>query len=112
MTVQANWFVDLCEVDDPDPFGADVAKVGRRVDLVEEPQLNEQLAGLLNDETRLLNDGVSCSIKDANGSCCSACPVRCTDLSPLSSLCSVGIQQERIVTMLVIHRERSNEAAD
>lgn len=108
MTVQANWHIDLVTVDDDDPFaGVDVTQVGRRIDLRDETGLNEQLAGLLNEESRLFNDGVTCGIKDNAQSSCSACPVRCTDLSPLASLCSVGLRQERVLTMLVINRERA-----
>lgn len=110
MAVQANWFVDLSGVDEQDPFEGEAQKVGRRIDLLGEPDLTEQLVGLLDEETRLLNEGVTCAIKDANNTCCSACPIRCVDLSPIASLCSVGVRQEAVLTTLAVHRERTNEA--
>lgn len=61
-----------------------------------------RLAALQKREGRLCEMGVTCPLKDAGECFCSACPV--SQLNDpdggLTSLCRVGVEQER-VTMLV-----------
>jgi hypothetical protein len=120
VTVQANWFtdsgLDLC---DEDPFAdesieeVDVRVVGTVLDLRDPHSLSQRLVELLTREGALWNAGVRCAVKmtpdgDARGDVsCSACPIkhRSPD-DPMTALCDVGVEQERLATMLVIHRER------
>lgn len=118
MTVQANWFTDTSlDLTDEDPFSdeahVDVRAVGVVVDLRDERSLSVRLVELLEREGTLWMDGVRCPVKqgsDGGGRpdvSCSACPIRHYNADdPMTALCDVGVEQERVSTMMVIHRER------
>lgn len=118
MSVQANWFTDSgLDLLDEDPFAddapVDVRAVGVVIDLRSTESLNLRLVELLQSEGHLFQSGISCPVKQAGGGearpdvSCSACPIRHHNSDdPMTALCDVGVEQERISTMLVIHRER------
>lgn len=116
MSVKANWHVELSGLgDDDDPFGpAEVVPIERRgkpIDLQERPALNQRLVELINAEAELFNAGITCAIRDAQDTCCSACPIRHTDeLDDLTPLCRLGVEQERLLTTLAILHARDEAA--
>lgn len=85
--------------------------VGRPIDLESgQAKLNERLVASLEAEAKLYDAGITCPVKDNDQSCCSACPIRHTDeLDPMTALCGLGLEQERIVTLSVIARERPDQ---
>lgn len=108
MTTKANWFVDLeipsADLDDP-PL--QVEELAEGIDLRDPAALQRDLATLMARESALYNEGVRCSLKqDSNGDAsCSACPLRRHEANdPHTALCTVGVEQERVMTLLVIHR--------
>ena len=102
MTVKATWFTEAV---DAEVAGPDVTHVGRLVDLLGPDELNVKLAALMQDEGELFNAGITCPIKDHDAASCCACPIRETDpLEPLEPLCSLGVQQDKVITALLVHR--------
>lgn len=105
MSVRAKWPAPPVEIDTSDPFDALPARiedVGVPVDLAdEEDVLFRRLVGLVDDEARLHNAGVSCPIKQKSDVSCSACPAA----GRFGELCSVGRQQEEVCTRMVVIRE-------
>lgn len=118
MSVQANWFTDTSlDLADEDPFSdereIDVTAVGTVIDLRSPDSLNTRLVELLRAEGSLWHDEIRCPVKQGEdgGSrpdvSCAACPIRHHNSDdPMTALCDVGVEQERVGTMLVIHRER------
>lgn len=105
MSVKAKWFDDvLPDAGDDDPFAERIEDVGRPIDLSGEPRLNERLIELVNAESDLFNQGVTCSIKDRSDTACSACPVSRSDDTPLAALCAIGAEEERVCTALAALR--------
>jgi hypothetical protein len=114
VSTRANWHTaDLADLDEEiDPFSVPVEEVGLRIDLLDEiGRLQARLATLLDQETNLLHCGIRCDIKDRENTCCHACPVSKAGLSddPLSALCRLGREQERVVTGLAVQRIRGQE---
>jgi hypothetical protein len=116
--VQANWFTGEVDLLDEDPFSGpvDVREVGTVIDLSNPPSLNRRLVELLEQEGLLYGRGIRCPVKvDADGAArtdvsWSACPIRHHSADdPMTELCDVGVEQERVATMLVIHRERPDD---
>lgn len=105
MSVKAKWFDDvLPDTGDDDPFAERIEDVGQPIDLTGEPRLNERLIELVNAESELFNQGVTCSIKDRQDTACSACPVSRSDDSPIAKLCAIGAEEERVCTALAALR--------
>lgn len=109
MTARANWHtVDLdalvAEEGELDPFSAPIEELGEPIDLSNpRDRLTVRLGGLLEREQALFNRGVTCPIKDAQGTSCLACPVsEHQDFeSPLGMLCRVGRGQDQTITELM-----------
>lgn len=109
--VQANWHVELLDgavEDDPFEEMTRVEDVGKPIDLsTGVPFLHDRLGELVREEGSLFAAGVTCAVKDSRDASCSACPIRSDDpFDPRSALCAVGVQQERVLTLLTIHAKR------
>ena len=116
MTVKARWYEEIPASTGGDPFSEPetrVEDVGFPIDLRDEPRLNARLVSLLEVEAALYRRGVTCSIRDRDDTCCSACPVARTDSAdPLWPLCRVGREQESVLTQLaVMRRVRAGDQA-
>lgn len=114
MATRANWHTaDLADIDEEvDPFSVPIEEVGQVIDLRGQTgRLEARLATLLDQETNLLNCGIQCEIKDRENTCCHACPISKAGLSddPLSALCRLGREQERVVTDLAVYRLRDSK---
>ncbi len=108
MSVKARWHQVEVEVDRSDPFADTpprVEEVGKVIHVTDPPTLNLQLIDLVRREGDLFNAGVTCQIRDTDGTCCSACPVVQSE-GDLAPLCHVGKQQERVLTQLAASRAR------
>lgn len=110
--VRANWHLDLAaHYDSDDPFGGDqlsIEEVGDVLDLSSSHAvLSERLATLLNAEGALWNANVRCKIKqDFSDTSCSACPLRRqSEADPLHELCEVGVEQEKVMTLMRVRQE-------
>lgn len=116
ISVQANWFLDaLNGVEEPDPLGpaqTRIEDIGQPIDLSSgEAELNQRLIATIGREAELYDTGIVCPIKDVPQSCCSACAVRRTDeLDPMTPLCHVGVEQERLTTAIVIAHDQQHAA--
>lgn len=112
MGVQANWFLgDLDVAEGPDPLGpaqTRIEEVGTPIDLDGgQAALNTRLLALLEREGRLFDSGLVCAVKDNPQGCCSACPIRHRDeLDQMTALCTIGVEQERVITLSVIANEQ------
>lgn len=112
MGVQANWFLgDLDIAEGPDPLGpaqTRIEDVGRPIDLEGGvPAINQRVVDLLEQEAKLFDRGITCPVKDNQQAVCSACPIRHRDeLDPMTALCGIGLEQERVITLSVIAREQ------
>lgn len=114
MSVKAKWHEEDLGVDDTDPFLAygkqeqldvDVRDAGKPIRLDDPPALTRELHELMAREAVLAGKGVTCSLKDRSDTTCSVCPVRSTDgTQALSQLCTVGCDQERVLTRLAVAR--------
>jgi hypothetical protein len=94
--------------DDGDPFQARVEQLGMPVVLDDgRATLNEKLAGLVNDESRLYNAGIRCAVKDNPDATCLACPLSAHDdpSASLRPLCLVGRAQEIVLTQIACAKE-------
>lgn len=119
MTTRANWHVDLVTATDEDPFSTPpgqqrlgVEQLGRPIDLDDEVTLNERLISTINAEGDLHGQGITCPIRDAKESHCSACPIRHTGHGdPHKKLCDVGMEQEQITTALAVRRHARASSA-
>lgn len=114
MATRANWHTaDLADLqEEVDPFSVPIEEVGQRIDLRDETgRLEARLATLLDQETNLLHCGIRCDVKDRENTCCHACSISKAGLSddPISVLCRLGREQERVITDLAVHRLRGPE---
>lgn len=77
-------------------------------------ELQQRLNFLYRREGRLFNAGVVCSVKDSPESSCNACPFSKAEDPDheRSSLCKIGIDQERIQTMMVAQTCAAERALD
>lgn len=115
---RARWGLDALEVQtDDDPFGpaipagpsaaavsVDVEAVGLPIELADD--LAPRLVALLKEEGELLQQGVTCAIKDRDETSCHACPLRGHQAFPASRLCVLGVEQERVFTHLAVSDAR------
>lgn len=71
-----------------------------------EPQLDEHLKSLLDQEASLFDRGIVCPIKDKPDTTCLACPVSAArDYGdPKGQLCRVGQEEERVTTVMIAKR--------
>lgn len=114
MSTRANWFLEKLEVPTDPIVPTDVTVQGSLIDLHNtEPKLREDLHDLVQREMRLDSAGVTCAIRAEPGSSCMACPMfTADDMDPISVLCRVGREQERVVTLLAValHGDRRDRA--
>lgn len=104
MTVKARWFnADAI----PAAPAQDVRDVGKPILLRGEQQLNERLIALVNAESDLFNQGISCAIRDRPDTTCCSCPVAGVN-AELRNLCDVGQEQERTLTAIAVQRLQSD----
>lgn len=98
---RAKWGLDRFQCPDDDPFDdpVDVAVAGTPIDLTDENRdLAQQLVALHREEQQR---GVVCQIKEMDGTTCGSCPIRAqAPAFPLSRLCMIGVEQERLTTLL------------
>lgn len=99
--MQANWFMDQFVADQPDPFADAPLPFGSTVISLDSDTavLDGRIRDLLRREGNLFEMGITCDLRDAAESTCLACPVsKLGDPdSPLSALCRIGQEQERVV---------------
>lgn len=112
---KANWHNDIVvDDDDSDPF--EVHERGLPVEIGdEEARVSQAVVRSLEKEGRLADHGVTCAIKDQAETTCWACPVYKPPSSthPISVLCRLGREQDRLVTRLVQLRvEKKQREAD
>jgi hypothetical protein len=104
--VRANWHLDhLLQDDGSDPLAGTeqgrIEELGRPIDLSgDTAELRATLMQLLEAESQLFDQGVTCPIKDADDTCCSVCPMK----GSKGKLCEVGCEQERVLTTLAVAR--------
>ncbi len=96
MAVKARWPTGQVQRTDTDPF-ADMEGAAAEWDPL------AQLTKLIDEETALMNRGVTCAVREREDTSCCACPKRGT-IPDLKRLCDVGARQERIVTELACKR--------
>lgn len=100
--MKADWHVSQPDTG-PDPFADSVLPFGSMPVSLDctTAELDSRISDLLRREARLDDMGVSCALRDCSESTCLACPVsKLGDPdSPLSALCRIGQEQERVVTM-------------
>ncbi len=101
--MKADWFTDQSAADALDPFADAPLPFGSTVISLDSPvaELDSRISDLLTREGRLFDMGITCDLRDATESTCLACPVsKLGDPdSPLSALCRIGQEQERVITM-------------
>lgn len=102
---RTNWHLADLDVDEGDPFLI-VENIGTQLDLTADlDRIHAQLAETLQQETALDAAGMKCAIKENPQACCSACPVRHLGHDdPMSALCSIGVEQERLLTRVAMAR--------
>lgn len=100
--MQANWFAGA-DLEMTDPFGGATTMIGPGMtEESSDRDLNLRLSVLDEREARLASESVVCPIKANPLASCSACPhCQIGEDSPLSKLCSLGQEQERICTLLL-----------
>jgi hypothetical protein len=107
--VRANWFVEIAA--EGDPLSAAVEEVGVPLDLDDEEPLQQELVALGAQEHFLYDLGVECAVKDQPDTTCHACPLQCADGGqPISPLCKVGLEQERVTTQLAVMRHAKRQS--
>lgn len=101
--MKADWFDRPADADGTDPFADAPLPFGSTfVSLDSSPEeLDIRIRDLIKREARLFKMGITCDLRDCAESTCLACPVsKLGDPdSPLSALCRIGQEQERVVTM-------------
>lgn len=111
---KANWHNDIIvDDDDSDPF--EVHERGLPIEIGdEEARVSQAIVRSLEREGRLADQGITCAIKDRPDTTCWACPVYKPPSSPhpISVLCRLGREQDRLVTRAVQLRveEKQREA--
>lgn len=105
MALKADWFAEQVPQDLSDPFADAPLPFGSTVISLDSStaELNARLRDLIKREGRLFNMGITCDLRDCSESTCLACPVsKLGDPdSPLSALCRIGQEQERVTTTLL-----------
>lgn len=107
MPVRAVWHAPVAVDEYDDVFGERIEEVGVPIVLSadgETAELCVELVTLVQREAQLDEDGVTCPIKDRPGSSCHACPLHRADGSRLAELCWLGREQERLSTLILVHR--------
>lgn len=101
--MKADWFTSPPDADLPDPFADAALPFGSTVISLDSSvaELDHRIKDLVQREGRLFNMGITCDLRDCTESTCLACPVsKLGDPeSPLSALCRIGQEQERVITM-------------
>lgn len=109
--VKAQWFNDVAfdEDEDFDPF--EVQERGLPIEIGnEEARVAKSIQKSLEKEGRLDEQGITCAIKDRPDTTCWACPVFTSDSNnPLSVLCRLGREQDRLVTRAAQLQEERKE---
>lgn len=102
MGLRADWFTDLTSPEDSDPFADNHMSQSPVISIEStEAELRDRMQELLGREARLDEMEITCPIKDMPDVSCLACPVcKLGSDSPLSALCRVGQEQERVLTTL------------
>jgi len=104
MAVRADWHEDApaATSQEVDPFSMGSLATMPTIPLDTDRQsLYDRLTTLVRHESRLFNKGVTCAVKDAQDTCCSACPLNQSEGdSDESFLCRVGVEQEQVITLL------------
>lgn len=114
MSVKADWGAAVVEpptpVQDFDPFGwAESGGMPMKAVNMETPanELHGWLGELLRREGNLDACGITCPLKDLPDATCTACPVsRVHDTSDphRQKLCEIGVEQERVLMLLMAQR--------
>jgi len=101
--MKADWFDRSADASDTDPFADAPLPFGSTFVSMDTPadELQQRIKDLLKREARLFDMGITCDLRDCSESTCLACPVsKLGDPdSPLSALCRIGQEQERVITM-------------
>jgi hypothetical protein len=92
--VRANWFDDDVDLD------AEVAKLGKPIQLNAAGELRVRLHGLIDEERGLYERGIECAVKDRSDTSCLACPLNGRD--ERAPLCEIGERQDRLLTEIAI----------
>jgi hypothetical protein len=76
-------------------------------------ELRRRLSRLYAREGRLFNAGVTCPVKDSPETSCHACPFSKEDKpeEERCGLCRVGLEQERIQTLLIAQGAAARKAS-
>lgn len=104
MRTTASWpHLDIA-VDESDPF--DLRESGVQIDLCGDLDvLQRKLEQSLRAEAALSEEGCVCPIKEDPYASCLACSVRHRQPGdPMTSLCRLGVEQDRMLTALAIAR--------
>lgn len=122
MSVKAKWHTaSEAAVLDVDPFdevpSAAVAAIPVSVPDMGLPinldgstaSLDRRLADLLDAESALFNDGVSCDLKTDREVTCFACPLAATE-GAMAALCAISREQEAVLTKLAVLRRHGDRA--
>ncbi len=100
--MKADWFSGPAQATAPDPFADSPLPFGSTLISLDSSlaELDEKIRDLNRREGNLFDMGITCDLRDCSESTCLACPVsKLGDPdSPLSALCRVGQEQERVVT--------------
>lgn len=112
MPVKTDWFET--EVSSPkalsgiDPFQAAQLPAMEPLTLdMEVTDLQHRLNSLIKREGGLDHAGVTCRIKDSPETSCLACPLnQIGEGTAKAALCSIGCEQERVITLMVAQYER------
>lgn len=110
MTVKARWGAAVDIDVSADPFADEellIPNVGTPIDLSGgEASLDARLAETLHVEASLFNEGVTCKVKDHQGTSCFACPIYQGDdlASRHGTLCRLGREQQQILTHLAVRQ--------
>jgi hypothetical protein len=101
--MKADWFTSPADLDAPDPFADAPLPFGSTVISLDSSiaDLDARIKDLMKREGNLFEMGITCDLKDCAEASCLACPVsKLGDAdSPLSALCRIGQEQERVITM-------------
>jgi len=101
--MKADWFASPLDTETPDPFADSPLPFGSTfISLESTPEeLDQRIRDLVKREARLFDMGITCGLRECSESTCLACPVsKLGDPdSPLSALCRIGQEQERVITM-------------
>lgn len=102
---RTNWFLDDLDLPDDDPF-ARVVTDGTQLDLTDDLEtIHARIRETLDREGDLYKRSIVCPIKDDPSASCTVCPVRHADGDdPMTLLCELGLEQERLLTRVACAR--------